>query len=491
MNSGMRRTVVLAVVLVLFGAAGAQAEILRLKDGSFLQGKVVDSDKKFVTFERWDTGGVVRLSWMQVIEEDRIRLGKMLGLIVTEDKLAVKVDGVRFHFKTGEIVEGVVVEDQSTGSEVAILSSPGSVFRYPRNLVRSQEPVRLDILRVYTEEEAYQRKIDADGAPSDFAGHMATADYCQRIGYFEKEKEHLDAALALGTGDDSQVEYIENRLVILADLIKERVVLDRIKEIMRLIANKKFSEASEAWAAVQAEFPASKVVAEDREKVAERIEQEKESFLRSVVVRGWFSYMRQFVHAKAREKELTLSDAKKWAQRELSQEILKKLSEVHDIAEADIKETFDERKTYVYRKSYYGTGTFIVQKAQSSSGGSSGSSIIDQLGESMGLGKEAREKVKEAFGFTQKKKKDTGKQLTPEEWWAGASTNTRSHWLTAFYAENSGDIEVVRIDYQSCSECGGRGYKTVIVAGSQKEGTKHEMCKRCHGLGKFRVVVYK
>jgi tetratricopeptide (TPR) repeat protein len=480
---------VLGLVAVVWVGA-AHGEIIRLRDGSFLQGKVVDSDKKFVTFKRWDTGGVVRLSWMQLIEEDHLRLGRMLGLIVTEDKLAVKVDGIRFHLKTGEIIEGVLVKEQGTATELAILTSPGKPFKYPKSIIRSQEPIKIDILRVYSEEGAYMLKVKADGEPTDSPGHMATADYCQRIGYFEKEKDHLEKALAMGGGDESQQEYIQNRLEALVELIKEREVLLRIKAINRLIANKKFSEAAEAWQAMGTEFPQSKVVTEDSEKVADRIVREKENYLRSVVVRGWFAYMRQFIMAKVRDRELSLADAKKWAQRELSQEILAKLGEVHHIDPSEIKDTFDNRKTYVYRKSYYGTGTFIVQKS-SSSGGSSGSSIVDQLGEKMGLGKEAREKVKEAFGFNTAKKKSSSKAATPEEWWKGANTSTKTHWITAYYAENSGDIEIVRVDYQPCPECGGKGYKKYIAAGASKEGTKYTPCKRCQGLGKFRVVVYK
>jgi hypothetical protein len=488
----MRRCFWLAVLsaaaLALVLPSSADGEILRLKDGSFLQGKVVDSDKKFVTFLRWDTGGVVRLSWQQLTEEDRLRMGRKLGLIVTEDARAIKVDGMRFTLKTGEVIEGVLVEE--TDAHLLIRTTPGKPFKYPRSVVKSREPLKLDILRVYTEEEAYQRKLETDGEPADFQGHMARADYCQRLGYFEMEKEHLEKANGLGAPDESQQQLIDNRLEILVELIKDREVLRRIKAINRLIANKKFAEAQDAWKDVQGEYPQSKIVTDDLEKVEDKIAKEKANFLRSVVVRGWFSNLRSLVQSKVREKELTLADAKKWAQRELSREILTRLTEAHSIEEGEIKETFDNRKTYVYYKATYGTGTFIVEKSKSSKSGS-GSSIIDQLGEKIGLGKDAREKVKEAFGFSTKKKKKDNKTQTPDDWWEKATSSMKYQWLTAFYAENSGDIEVVRLDTSACSECGGKGYKSYIASGSEKAGTKYEVCRKCHGLGKFKIVVFK
>ncbi len=479
---------ILAFALVTAGRT-ASAEILRLKDGSFLQGRIMDSDKNFVKIQRFDTGGVVRLSWMQLTDEDRLRLGRLLGLIVTEDARAVKVDGMRYYLKTGEVLEGVLVSEQASAQEFVIRTGPGGVFKYPTSIIAREEPVKIDILRIYTEDEAYAAKLKADGAPGDFSSNMAFADWCQRIGYYEKEKEHLDKALSFGAPDKSQEEFIKNRTGMLVDLIKDREVLKKIKDIFKLIANKKFGEAEESWKSVQAEFPESKTVLEDREKVAEKIVREKETYLRAVVVTGWFNHMRSFIQTKVREKDLKIADAKKWAQVELSKEILAKLGTLHKIAESEIKDTFDARKSYVYRKAMYGSGTFIVQKSNQS--GSSGSSIVDQLGESVGLSSEAREKIKEAFGLTQSKDTKAKKALTEDEWWEAANSTTRASWLTAYYAENSGDIEVVRIDAQPCTECGGKGYKTVIEAGSDKGGTKYEACLRCHGLGNSRVVVYK
>ena len=69
-------------------------------------------------------------------------------------------------------------------------------------------------------------------------------------------------------------------------------------------------------------------------------------------------------------------------------------------------------------------------------------------------------------------------------------------WMLAYYAENSGDLEIVRVEKKPCPNCGGKGYVTFLAAGGSQAnaeggGTQRTMCLRCQGLGSDKVVVFK
>jgi hypothetical protein len=478
----------LAVLLACFpGRAGA--EIVRFEDGSFLQGELLESDKAGFTLKRWDTGGLVKFTWEQIAPDDRTRLRRALGLEFSERERGVTVEGVRVHLKAGEVFECVVLED--TPKSLRIRRSTGE-FKYPKDVVKRTEPVALDVLSIYTEEEAYQNKIAKDGAPKTADENYETASWCRRIGYFEKEKEHLLQVQTLAP--DFQPDYIRNRLESLSGLVQESQVRRAIKDVLRLAARKKFTEAQAAWEAVRSSNPDVPLVANDTEDVAGKIEQAKTRYLGEVVVPDWFTFLRSIVNKKAFEKELKLADAKKWVQKDLPVEILAAVAKKRGLPETEIKNTFAERKVYNVRTADYTTGTFIVEKSAAS--GSSGmSGLIDDLGKRLGLDQGTRDKVKGAFGQQSSGSADKKKALTPDDWWALATVDMKTQWMTAYYAENAGDMTVVRTEKKPCPNCAGLGYITTHAAGGDQDGgaggAQHAMCPRCQGLGHDKIVVFK
>jgi hypothetical protein len=103
--------------------------------------------------------------------------------------------------------------------------------------------------------------------------------------------------------------------------------------------------------------------------------------------------------------------------------------------------------------------------------------------------------VKGLFGQQSTGSAGQKKKMTPDDWWATATVDMKRQWMTAFYAENSGDMTVVRTEKKPCGDCAGLGYITYHEAGGDqaggKGGAQHSMCPRCQGLGYDRVVVFK
>jgi hypothetical protein len=480
-------------ILIVLAAAVAfpaslSAEIVRLPDGRFLQGEIVESDASGITFKRWDNGGVVRLAWEQINPDDRARLKKMLGLAFSDQEQGVTVSGYRIHLKTGDILEGVIVEE--TGSSVRIRRSSGE-FTYPKDVIKRREPIEIDILSIYTDIEAYEQKVVEPPATPD--EHYEIASWCRKIGYYEKEKEHL---LAVQEGaPDFKPDFIRNRLEALETLVVEAQVHRRIKAILRLVARKKFSDAQTAWEELRNEFPDSDIVLDDTENVVDQIEQAKVRFTQSVVVKDWYANMRRIIRKKALDKEVKLADAKKWLHKELTAEIVSTISTRRGLDPEDIKSAFEERKVYSVYRGSYGTGSFIVEKgSRYGSGGASGA--INDLGKRLGLDQASRDRLNDMFGGKSKsgssKKK---KALSPDDWWEIATSDMKYQWMMAYYAENSGDMEVVRVETKQCPSCRGKGYQSFLAAGGgasrEDTGTQRTMCTRCQGLGKDRIVVFK
>ncbi|MHC4779323.1 MAG: hypothetical protein ACYTFG_12175 [Planctomycetota bacterium] len=487
---GRRYAIVTVIVAAALGIAAVDglAEIIRLPDGRFLQGEILESSKTGFTFKRWDSGGVVKFSWEQIHKEDQDRLRRNLGLDFSDQAQRVTIDGVRLHLKSGDVLEGVLLEEEDPAYR-RIKRSTGE-FKYPRDVIKREETIELDVLSVFTQEEAYERKW-GEKEMADPDDHWDVASWCRQIGYFEMEKEHL---LAVQEGaPDHKPDFIRNRLEALDGLVEEAQVRRRIKEIMREVARKNFSEAAEAWEALREEFPENPIVTEDSESVVEQIDQAKVRFTRAVVVKDWYNNMRRILRKKSLDKELKLADAKKWVQKDLTREILGFVSERRNLEESDIKTAFEERKVFNVHKGNYGTGTFIVEKSSRYGGGSSG--VIDDLGKRLGLDKATRDKVKGMFDSTKGKSSSKKKQLSPDDWWEASTADMKYQWMLAFYAENSGDMEVVRSEYKPCTNCRGKGFTSFLAAGggsSGKEtGTQHQMCKRCQGLGKDKVIVFK
>ncbi|MHC5019410.1 MAG: DnaJ-like cysteine-rich domain-containing protein [Planctomycetota bacterium] len=485
----------LAALAVSIAPRTADADVIRFRNGVVLHGEVIESDQQWFKFRRYDTGGVVTLSWDQIIEEDRALLRDHLGLEFNEKEEGPKVRGLRLYLKSGETVEGLLDGDRTTEGEIWLTTTAGA-FPYKTPMIERKEEVDLDVLSVYSREQAYtvevQRRTDA-GEPVDGAeGHNSLGEYCMSIGYYDKAKEHFESVQSADAG--YQTEAIKNTLERLELLIRDQDALNLYQEVEKLIANKKFTEAEAKWKELQDQHPEAVVVEENADKIEDRIEEQRNKYLESQVKPRFFNALRLVVNKRSREKydvvdgikeEFTLKAAKTWARKEAGKEAAAIVAEQLQITADEVKDVFARRRSFDFRRATYGDGTFIVEKANVSLPKSGSSSQLAKLLKGRGVNPGALNKL---LGGQQNAKKNL---KTPDDWWKKASTSKRSQWMTAYYAENGGDMEIVRIDTRNCSTCGGKGYLTFMTPGAEVGGMKYRHCPRCHGLGHDRTAVYR
>ncbi len=76
-------------------------------------------------------------------------------------------------------------------------------------------------------------------------------------------------------------------------------------------------------------------------------------------------------------------------------------------------------------------------------------------------------------------KKQAGEQRKlVDEWWAKQTTTVKINWLTAYAAEKT--MITKPVEHQSCTKCNAKG----VLGGTN-------LCLRCLGTGKDRVIFYK
>jgi DnaJ-class molecular chaperone len=94
-----------------------------------------------------------------------------------------------------------------------------------------------------------------------------------------------------------------------------------------------------------------------------------------------------------------------------------------------------------------------------------------------------------------------------ETFWKMLTSSARANWIVAYYAENSGDMEIKDPpELRNCQTCGGRGLLEQVITGSSSSGNSNStsrqqsgspsgrvtlMCETCKGIGRVRRIRYR
>ncbi len=501
----MKRLLVLLAPLGALAALApspASADVVRFKNGDILQGEVVESDQQWFKFRRYDTGGLVTISWDQLHPDDRAALRRSLRLEGTEEEEGIRVEGVRLHLTSGETVEGLL-EKQTASGDFTLRTTAG-LFNYGRKQIERHEKALLDALLVYTKAQAYDwelaRRRKAGEPVTGAPGHFGLGEFCIKIRHYAKAKEHLSACAAADPAHEA--EAVKNLLGRLEGLIRDAEAQDLYDAVEKLIANKKFVEANAAWKSLADKFPESEVVKQSAEGITGKIEAKRTEYLNAQVPLRWFGLLRKLLTDRSYQKQVenpenkvkedfTLAHAKNFSRKAVGKEVGDGIAGALGIAADEVRTIFAGRKSFDYKRANYGSGTFIVEKSSLPIAGASSGNVADQLGKLLGGGKATAEDLKRFLPQGQQQGK--GQQLeTADQWWNRQQASDRFQWMMAFYAENSGEMVIVRIESPACSgDCAGKGYYTYLTPGAEVGGTKYAICPRCHGVGHDRVVVFK
>lgn len=480
----MIRALMLMLLLGGLLAPVVKADDLILADGRYLQVKILEVDERGLHVHRLDNGGRIFLPWALLREEDRHRLKVAYGL-EEEERKEVTQPGVRLLMRSGDEFRGVPKTEfdaQSVPDPVEIWVG-GKLLSFPKENIRSLAFIEVPVLEAFSKETLYERQLEELApSPDDLDGHLEMVRYAADITYWQKAIEHLLIVQAID--DLYEPEWVQNQLARYEELAKNQAISDAIWNAKRRAYAKRFDEALaqlQEILGLQTLPPELKAVAEDTVKWVS--DQRWEHNVREVR-KYYFHFLDRALAKKSRDAQLSITDAQRYARRELHQEIVNQVAEKLQLnPKEEVPKMWTERQTGQPRSAWYGSGSFIV------------------LGEAAGARERERALQQQMARAQAEARRRNGnsrslsagipqypKPKTREEWWKGASPGTKADWMKAYFAENGGQVELVGERRAECPTC--TGNRVISFRGSQGQ-TIQVTCPRCAGHGYDKGVAFK
>ncbi len=484
-------------------APAEDAIMLRLRDGGILWGSIVGHDEESITFHRLDNGGTVKLRWpfLDPREEEGLRL--RFGYVESGVE-ELMVDADRLTLVDGTELVGLITE--RTADKLWLKTAEQ---RIPIPLARIAGPatiVQVPAFDIYTRDELYQKKItEMQSAlmiegPEAASAHFEVAQYAEALFDYEHAVEHYEACVRLDP--EYQAESID---AILARAIEKRALqeqVDHIRQIDIWRARRHYDKAEEAIASFPTSYPDSPLM-DDWNKMRDRVAKQQERDLREKVVRSWHHWTRRFAQTAARK--MSYEEVMGYLDGGMSEDILTKVHEdmteiAPDIQTDEVKRLFQEREGGKFRQASYGNGTWLLGETAARAQLEEPEKETDEPKDSAAAArKKLDDKIKRYLKNQELAKKAKAGAATDEEdpgaFWEGWPSSNRVYWVLAYYAENSGDLQVNKIRFRSCRECGGKGVRQVIFTGGAVSGAKTGEvlvpCPTCKTIAVVRMVRYR
>lgn len=466
----MFRSALLGALLLALLSSQAQAEVIRLRDGRLLQGKLLQHNGVEVTIERLDNGGQVTIPFKEMLPVDRKRIEEKLGYRSQEDILQ-KVPAVRLTLKNnpGDRPIGQLVASRTNETTVAI-SRRGVTYSYPRSNVAKIEQVQVPETDVLTPKQIYAARlaeIEKKETP-DAREHFELAKYIQELGLFEEAKLHYQKAVEIDAVNYESL--VKAPLEKLESLITNRDALKAYRGVISARASNEYAKARErlsalmeAWPSV--EFPMS------FDELKASIDEAEKTYLNEQTIRYIYSIARNVAYKKAREKGITADDAVAYGKGGMHADVIAELAAKLKVEENVAKALFSARETNNLQRLNVGSASFMLQ-GKSSGGGKKNArqgpdlqKILEQMGR--GRGRNGRNGNNNQ---AQKKKVDP-----KVSWWKRADGSARRNLIYAAWVQKQ--CEIVKTYNEACSHCRGAGSVTVYT----QNGATKEVCPRCQG----------
>lgn len=468
----MRGVTILAAVLVLLVLASpAIAEVITLKDGTVLIGKILEGDEKGIRLQRFDTGGVVFLPWNFLIDRDASRIRKDRGLDIGELEI-FQVPGVRIELTNRMVYEGVIASQEA---DRIVLHAARTKIPIPlKNIVR-KEAITVNAVDVFPPETLYQERMK-ENPPDNVEGHFEAAKFCIQIELYNKAIVHLGKVQELDP--EFKPDFVQARLNECQTLEENKATTELFNSIVRLLYANRFSEAIEKIDAMKELEGLDEVWKTKLDEKKKEAETKREVFYIRSIASLMPRYVRSVAEAAGKDQNLDFKNGRRYAYKTFTEDLYAKLMSRFELDKKELRDFISKIKSYHQIKVSYGSYTWFARgerpprfkKVQNTR----------QNNQRGRLNRRASQNQKNQ----QQKPKELPKQ---DELWARGPAKLRANYLHGTWAERSRDVHVVRIDRRPCSACGGRGSNRITGQG----GIVETRCWRCRGIASDRVAVYR
>jgi len=489
MSISIRWACLTVMVCLVLPASG---EIIQLRDGTLVHGKIVEFDEATgITIERVDNGGVLSLRWDHLPEAEVQRIKASRGFTGEEAQLYT-VQVTHLILRNGTTESGIRVESER--ADYLSLRRRGSVDSFPKSQVASVQSGRMEGRQVLTPDELYLRLIDEQGEPVDALSHFNLGVACEGAGLLELAQSHF--LTTTGLDAELKADLLKSKLSWLEIKIEDAAETKALQAIDHRLYRKQFELAAEMAAAFRDDYPHSRQMADLMELEAE-IARRKRTYHGKGITSDYFGLLDRRVARLARDPSLTLDVARELLESMVHEEIMVSLADDYLMSSETVQELWDLRKGGSVRSFNYGTGTFILGKQRALEFGRFDQEDDDESDPEAEIEEEFDdlvERVKRQRQQQAAKRQSASRGFgggledqgpTADEWWDRQSTDDKKRWLLAYYSESSGQLKVIEARPRDCRHCDARGY---IEGINEKEEVVQITCPVCKDLKHERLV---
>lgn len=466
------------------------AQALQLADGRVLLAEVDSAEVSGdgLRVRRLDNGGVLDLRWEQLSPATATMLKQRFDLVARDDgELLVRADEVSYE-DCGRCVT-VIGRVLDREADPIVVAKQGHTYPIARDDLLGMRAVDVPASQVYTTQEFYTVQL-AEIDPGESADkHMLLADNLIRFRDYEHAAEHLERAGELGNSKDpDKLAKMVDRLTRYKQAAAELGLLEQLQVAKSRGQLRDFKKGREIIAQFEEQYPDSKLQAEF-ERARARFEVERSRVLTQKVADQWRRAIRSLAEKKVLDKDFSLQAARAYAENEMTDEIVERLAGQLEIESDEVRELWQQRSKYPAGKRTehfsYGVGSWVLgakeilkdtavgkdgEKATASAAPSGNDAR--QIERFTKLLREAMERRRKATQSGQQPK-----QQTDQGWWQDASRKERVNWLSAYYAEYGGQLEVTYASVAQCMSCFGRGKTMDFDANGQQVQTECFLCQ--------------
>lgn len=475
-----------------------ETRMLRLRSGDFAWGSITAHDPEGLVFQRLDTGGQARLSWAYLHPEEELELKTRFGYVDLSGE-EIMVEAERLVTNDGRELIGRIVD--RTVDTIVVKTNTGTIPVPKSRISAAPTIVRVNALDVWTRAELYAQ-LQAVTDLTTAAGNQELARYCERILDFAHAAEHYKQAAQLDP--TYQKDDIAAAIARSTEKAARQDQIDWLATVDDLVGRKRFDEALAQAEAFAAKFPDSPLIP-DAKKKKDRAVKARERFVSERVAQLWFVKAANIARAKSTEGsfEATLS----YLDGQMASDVLDAVTKAAQVYSQEVnsdvvRRMWNARKKVRYQRASYGHGTWLLGQDAALKG----ENAEEEKPPVTAADKERADLEQKLARFLQnqemaRKSKSSADQKDDRETaWRELPGVSRAGWILAYYAENSGDFELLeRPLFGACRECGGKGTRLLTIAGGNVakseigKGSVEQVieCPTCHGLGVVRRISYR
>ncbi|MHC4942634.1 MAG: hypothetical protein ACYTG7_06380 [Planctomycetota bacterium] len=494
----LRFIAVPAMVLLIFTALAtdrAAGEIIRLKNGKELHCEILSSsEERGVTVKRLDNGGVLELRWEHMLPADAKQIKYACGY-TGEEAEAVRIWAKRVWLRNGTFEDGLACESDRPGS--ICIRRKGRKYYFNARQVKDIENVELEANQVYTLDELFQQKL-GEAAPETPLDYFNMGVFCESITFYTKALEMYAKARELD--EAYKPDVMARKIRLMEAKLEEADATALLDDIKSLIYRRKFALALGRIAEFEADFPES-VQTTDKDRLKAEALKKRHAFYQQRILTDYFTYMDRLASKIAADRAAVLDGALDFTAEEMGTSIREKLAEdVYKIPLEEVEILWEDRKGGSVRAASYGTGTFILGPERAKQMPEDREDALKEEEkeeeDATTLDERLKKRIEEIRKRKSKEKSKTKSRMrledigrSPEDWWRNESAANRKRFIIAFYAEESGDMKIMRVKLNPCRNCNGEGWLEQISTTGEDE--KKIPCELCKTLGVERTVFFK